>query len=306
MVSPRSILLLLLAICFTAATIMQPKVLNWTGSRACSNGLLAAVLGDARQMLGSQFVTQADVYFHSGYYPSFFDEAITKTKSHLAESAGGEHDEEHLHSDEKSNNEDHHHHHDHGEHENCPDHEVDFLANRPHTWIERFSRNFVVAEHTELSGRDAREVLPWLQMAAELNPTNHEVYILGAFVLRQHLHRPNEALTFLREGCAANPDSYEIFYELGRLFCEDLKDDFRAENVWERALKKWEQTEGKKEEPDVTVYRQVLMKLAVSKQKSGDIPAAINYLSRVKALSPNPDAIEKQIQELRSAINQRG
>ena len=250
--------------------------MNWSASRGHADNLLAMTLGDARRMFANQFLSEADVYFHSGYYPSIFDEAQATRKSHLAETASQPgHGHEHAHEDE-----------------------ISFLENRPRDWIEKFGRNFFVAEHTELSGAETRELLPWLRLSAELNPTNSLTYTLGAYLLRQHVHKPNEALEFLREGLSVNTSSFEILYELGRLFDEDFHDARRAENLWEKALEKWEATEGKNPEPDVTAYRETLTHLATSKEKSGNISEAIVYLSRVKKISPSPDAIQKRIDDL--------
>ena len=200
--------------------------MNWSASRSHADNLLAITLGDARRMFANQFLTEADVYFHSGYYPSVFDEAQAGRKNHLAGSASepehdhdvSGHDHEHAHEDEAS-----------------------FLDKRPHDWIEKFGRNFFVTEHTELSGADTRELLPWLRLSAELNPTNSLTYTMGAYLLRQHVHKPQEALEFLREGLRVNTNSFEILYELGRLFDEDFHDTRRAENLWERRLKNGKQ-----------------------------------------------------------------
>ena len=45
----------------------------------------------------------------------------------------------------------------------------------------------------------------------------------AAFWLRTQLHREDEAVRFLREGWRANPDSYAILLELGRLFYQNRK-----------------------------------------------------------------------------------
>ena len=276
-------MLLLLTICFTLGTVLQQSAMNWSASRSHADNLLAITLGDARRMFANQFMTEADVYFHSGYYPSIFDEAQATRKSHLAETANQpDHDHEASGHNPKHAHED----------------EASFLENRPHDWIEKFGRNFFVAEHTELSGADTRELLPWLGLSAELNPTNALTYTMGGYLLRQHVHKPLEALEFLREGLSANTNSFEILYELGRLFDEDFHDTRRAENLWEKALEKWEATEGRSPEPDVTTYRETLTHLATSKEKSGNITEAIGYLFRVKKLSPDPGAIQKQVDEL--------
>ena len=281
--SPKLLLLLLLVICFTLATVLQQRAVIWSASRGDEDNLIAMTIGDARHMFANQFLTEADVYFHSGYYPSVFDEAHAQRKSHLAESAGAP-----THDGAK------------GEHGG--EDEISFLENRPHDWIEKFGRNFFVTRHTELSGADTRELLPWLRLSAELDPTNATIYTMGAYLLRQHIHKPKEALDFLREGLRANTNSFEILHELGRLFDEDFHATQRAENLWEKALEKWEATEGKNPEPDVSVYRETLTHLARSKEKSGNIPEAINYLLRVKKLSPDPAQIQKQIDELRAHL----
>lgn len=210
-----------------------------------------------------------------------FDEAQASQKNHLNESAS-EDSNEHEHEGER--------------HEG----EINFLENRPHDWIEKFGRNFFVTEHTELSGTDTRELLPWLRLSAELNPTNQAPYLLGAFALRRHVHKSAELLEFLREGLRANPDSYEILYELGRLFEENFHDAKRAENLWIKSLEKWEKIEGAKTEPDVTTYREALTQLATLKMQSASFAEAVKYLSRVKKLSPHPDEVQKQIDELNS------
>ncbi len=82
-----------------------------------------------------------------------------------------------------------------------------------------------------------REILPWLRLAADMDPQKIETYTVGAYFLRKHLNRPEEAEAFLREGLRNNPDSYEILFELGRLYNENDHDTDRARNVWQLALK---------------------------------------------------------------------
>src|SRR5262245_16833724 len=92
MPSPPVILAALLAVCFTLATRLQPHALAWGGKRAQDGGSLAALLGDGRRLFANHFFTKADVYFHSGYYPSIFDVAQTnRSTAHLSGHEG--HDE---------------------------------------------------------------------------------------------------------------------------------------------------------------------------------------------------------------------
>src|SRR5262245_11448195 len=68
------ILALLLSGGFSLATLFEPRAVRWAG-RSQSNNLMELLLGDSRRMLANHFFVKADIYFHSGYYPSIFDQA---------------------------------------------------------------------------------------------------------------------------------------------------------------------------------------------------------------------------------------
>ena len=140
-------------------------------------------------MFANEFFTMADVYFHSGYYPSIFDLREEGTKEIVAESHG---------------------------HSDSPEDEMkeDFLG-KPKDWIDRFGRHFRITEHTHLEHSHEREILPWLQLAADMDPQMIQTYTVGAYFLRQHLNQPQEAEAFLREGLRNNPDNYEILVRVG-------------------------------------------------------------------------------------------
>ena len=108
----------------------------------------------------------------------------------------------------------------------------------PRDWIERFGRHFMVTEHTHLQGSHEREILPWLKLAAELDPQKIETYTVAAYWLRD-LGKVKEAERSLRQGLLNNPDSYDILFELGRLYYENNHDAARARKIWELALRRW-------------------------------------------------------------------
>src|SRR5262245_36241054 len=147
MPAPGYILALLLTTGFTLATWLQPRAIHWNESRAQSDNLLSLTLGDARRMFANHFFVKADVYFHSGYYPSIFDQGAKK-EVHIAEQAG---------QDRQAGHE---------EHEDEPS-----FIRPPRDWIEKFGRNFFNIEHSHLDelGKSA-EMLPWLRVAAEIDP----------------------------------------------------------------------------------------------------------------------------------------
>ena len=126
----------------------------------------------------------------------------------------------------------------------------------------------------------------------------------AAFWLRTQLHREDEAVRFLREGWRANPDSYAILLELGRLFYQNRKDAIRARNVWELALRKWQAQEANRPEPDLLSYAQIVAHLADLEEREGRLAQCIYYLELLQKVSPTPDIIQKQIEERKLKLAQ--
>ena len=63
--APYLALLLLLAACFSLATVLQERVSSWS-KRGESGNVLRVLLGDGRRLFANHFFVQADVSFHSG------------------------------------------------------------------------------------------------------------------------------------------------------------------------------------------------------------------------------------------------
>jgi hypothetical protein len=219
------------------------------------------------------------VYLHSGFYPTIFDGAKLHDGNNATTRAvtGGD----------------------------TPS-RADFLG-EPRDWLDRFSRNFFITRHTHLGDVETgagteREILPWLLLAASLDPQRVETYTVAAYWLRSHLGKPDEAEALLRAGRRENPDSYEILFELGRLTAEHHKDDLRARNLWELGLRKWNEQEATKAQPDKTAREQLVGALARLEERTGNLAKAIEYLQQLKLLSPVPDAIQLQIDELQAKL----
>jgi tetratricopeptide (TPR) repeat protein len=272
------------------ATLLQPRAVQWN-PRSQSGNVLKMLLGDGRRLFANHFFEQADVYFHSGYYPSIFDRsAAPKDTKHLTESEA-DHDHDHDHgSGGKPKDE--------SEHEK----EMSFLG-KPHDWVEAFGRHFIVTEHTHLENGNEREILPWLKISAELDPQRIETYTVAAYWLRSRLGKVKEAEEFLREGMRNNPNSYEILFELGRLYSENYHEPNHARNVWELALQKWESRESGKKEPDLFALEQIALNLSRLEEQQNNIPRAINLLELAKKASPHPQALQEQIDELRRKLS---
>jgi tetratricopeptide (TPR) repeat protein len=287
---PQLLLVFLLAGCFSLSTWLGPRFASL--NTRPTTGFMGTMFGESRRLFASHFFTRSDVYFHSGYYPSIFDRADAKKENHLAESAGAketahdEHEEaEHVHDD----------HCEHGE-------EHGFLG-KPKDPMDAFTRHFFVSAHTHLTekGTNApKEILPWIRLAAQLDPQKVESYVVGAFWLRQ-LNKNDEAEQFLREGLRHNPRNFEIMLELGRSYFE-REDYIRARNILEMGMRCWREQENPKPDDQKNIYaaEQIVNFLARVEDRAGNRERTIEWLTLLKKVSPTPGQIDKRIAEVRA------
>lgn len=272
--SPIFWLALLVAVSFSLATAMQPRAAAWSRG-AQSGSVLKLVLGDGRRLFANHFFVQADVSFHSGYYPSIFD---VQDKPKVSAMAAGQarHDES--------------------------EHMREMALGGPRDWVEAFGRNFRITDHTHLENGKEREILPWLRLSAELDPQRVETYTVASYWLCKKLGKVKEAEEFLREGLRNNSNSPEILYELGRLYAEDRSQPERARNVWDLALRRWASQETNKKEPNLFLLEQITLRLANLEADAGNLPRAISLLEQAKSASPNPQHLQMQIDELKAKL----
>jgi hypothetical protein len=273
-ISPLSTLAGLLALAFTLATSLALTADNWS-TRAKSDNLFGMMFGDGRKLFANHFFTMADVYFHSGYYPSMFDRS--GKESEITETSHG--------------------------HTDTPDDEIkeDFLG-RPKDWVDAFGRNFRITQHTHLGNQNEREILPWLRLAADLDPQKIETYTVGAYFLRDHLNRPDQAELFLREGLRNNPDSCQILFELGRLYHENYHDFDRARNVWQLGIKKFLARPPAEQKDDRLTFEELAVNLAHLEDEASNYAAAIDWFHAAQKVSPTPGALQQQIDTIQKKL----
>src|ERR1022692_3988542 len=174
----------------------------------------------------------------------------------------------------------------------------------PRDWIERFGRHFMITEHTHLEGNKESEILPWLKLSAELDPQKIETYTVAAYWLRD-LGKIKQAERFLRQGLLNNPESYEILFQLGRLYYENNHDDARARKIWDLALRRWSEQEAAHKKPDPRKLGEIADNLSRLEEKDGHLARAIELLELSKKASPNPEALQQQIDELKQRLAPR-
>ena len=281
----RLVLTLLFVGAFTLATYLDPRFHALRPQTQDQAGFVATMMGESRRLFANQLFVEADVYFHSGYYPTMFDtpenEADLDVNSkeeavspHAAPASGRRPE-----ADEGGG----------------------FLGT-PHNWVERFGRHFIPTEHTHLANAKVSEILPWLKLSADMDPHRIQTYLTASYWLRGTLNQPDEALRFLHQGWQANPDSYEILLELGYVYDFNKKNPRIARNLFELALQKWKKQDTAGLNPPDKAHIEIMDALVRVDEEQNDLQQLLVDLEALQALSPNKAAIEKTIQETRAKL----
>ena len=284
-VAPLS-LALLLTLNFCLAANLSLWYQNWQGSHAGSSNLLEVALGDARRMFANHFFIKADAYFHSGFYPSIYDNLQSYQTPHIAEDSGA------------------------AEGKNTGD-ETSFLG-PPRNWVDRFGRQFYPSTHTHLTEGGANgkegtqeigEMLPWLKLSQELDPKQVQTYTVTAYWLRS-MGKIDDALAFLHQGLRENPGDPQLLFDLGRLYDEFRHDPVRARNVWQAGLRNLARLPAPKDDAEkgqrLYIQEQILGQLAHLEVETDHTNAALQYLEQLKAICPDAQDIQKRIDDLKN------
>jgi tetratricopeptide (TPR) repeat protein len=277
-------LVFLLAACFSLTTWLEPRRESKLDQLEPSGSVLGSLLGDGKKFVADYFNTQADVYFHSGYYPSFFQEARAKEKA----------DYDVGHPEEGSSGQE----------------EKGFMG-APLDWIDAFSRHFRPSRHTHLQGDAVGEMLPWMKLSAELDPHHVQTYLVAAYWLRRSLHKSADAEDFIREGLRANPHSPDLLFTLGQIYLEDRKDYPRAKNLFVAALRCWHERDDSKPEVardggefrDYLLLERILGGLIKDEMAAGHPQQALEYMKTLKENASDPKGVQKQIDALQAKLH---
>ena len=223
--SSRTFFLLLIALlvfCFSMAANLQPRFQSFQNARHQSDNFFSLLLGDSSRIFANSAFIEADAYYHSGYYPTIYDNKSAFQTPHIAEDTGAV----------ASHNQ--------GE-------ETSFMG-PPRDWVDAFGRHFIPNRHTHLDeggptddlskSHEVQEILPWLKLSAELDPEDIRTYVVTAFWLTR-LNQIGAAEQVLREGLRHNPDNAQLLFELGRIYFENYHNPSQARNIWEAALRSW-------------------------------------------------------------------
>lgn len=297
----RLLLTLLGVVAFILALVVEPESRRWQAGR--EGGLLPLLFGDGRRLFANHFFAKADAYFHKGVYPSIFDRPLQE-EMHMV--AAGQSSTEEV-SEPETGPEARHEEEEHAGHdaETCddPTHQHDTASAPRGDWVAWVNRRVRPTEHAHLGGGEEREMLPWLLMAAELDPGNVQNFTITAYWLRRTLGRVDEAEQFLREGLRHNPGDPRILFELGVLLLDNRQELDHAHNVFQLAWDRWELSERPKAEPDYLLGEGILARLALVDETQGRLPQAVEWLRKLEPISPNPEEISRHIRDLEERMN---
>ena len=287
------LLLLLVVVCAGLAAQLDCWFIRWPGNRDASLNPLDVMIGSGQKLFAGSFYREADIYYHSGYYPSIYDDRRAFQTEHMAEDTGAV--ASHNKGDEES------------------------FMGPPLDPIDALSRHFFPNRHThldeggpsgDLSQSDkVREILPWLKISSILDPENVQTYTVTAYWLRTRMGKVAEAEQVLHEGLRHNPANPQLLYELGRVYYENYDDVKRAQNVWEAALRSWAAEKPNVPESarlkqnnenfdDRFMFEQLHTRLAQLEEGEGNYDAAIAHLRQAQRASLTPGDIQKHIDEL--------
>jgi tetratricopeptide (TPR) repeat protein len=287
--SGRDLLLIVVfwfTLAFGLAANLQPRLEADFSERGDSGDPLYVLFGDTRQMFANSFFVKADAYFHSGYYPTIYDNNAPFKTPHIGEDS-------HTMQSKNSGDE-------------------TTIFNHPNNWVERFELNFFPSYHTHLDqggvdgngAAEVKEILPWLKISEDLDSHRIETYLVAAYWLRVRMHKLDEAEEFLRDGLRANPGNPALLYELGQLYFEGRDNPDRARNLYLAALARWNLENAGKDEKDQDKFDldHIASALAKLEEQQHNVPKAIEYLKLLKRVSPTPDTIQKHIDELNQIV----
>lgn len=233
--------------------------------KARNASAFAIMVGEFRTSMGDLLFIKTERYLDKGvaYEPHIDADALAKTgrtehdpegDAIMAETLGGARIQEALsHASEEMaktdthdehDHDDHDHDHEGHDHEGHDDHSHDeesVVATLIRTGDQDF-RGFIgnlerqvkpwrdpKEPHQHAEGKELTELLPWYRLATLSDPHNVRNYMIGAWWLKtlKTPEQQKEALAFLEEGIAANPEAYELYLMRGYVL-KDMEDTEKA------------------------------------------------------------------------------
>jgi len=257
----------------------------------CREDILSKIFGETRKILSMQAYMAGDEYYHGGVSRRFGDEC-NKVKEIYGERCPkckkSTDDPERKHHDEHKN----HHECDH-DHEHVHEEKDKQIGVSKFNILPYIGELAKIGKHVHLHGEEEKEVLPWFSYAVRLDPHNIEAYTIGGYWVASRLGRVDEGIDFLQEGLSSNPDAWQIYAQLGRIYFWDKKDYKQALENYARAVAFM--NEGNSDKYD---KRLVYFFTGLCHERMGRIDKAVEFYRKLLVLFPEDEALRKRITAL--------
>lgn len=249
--------------------------------------ILCKMLGESKKALSDYADMKGDEYLHGGIVP--------RDKSECAKIEEHRRVRDHHHAAESHHYGECPHCRDYHEHPHKEDAEPRSLSKL--NILPYIGERINIAKHIHLHGEEEKELLPWFYYAVRLNPENVDAYVIGGYWIGIRLNKPDEAIKFLKEGQIHNPNSWQIYTQLGETYFLGKKD-------YRQALVNLQKAHGllTEENSDKFNRREVYTFIADCYEKLGQIEKTLEFYRKVFVLFPKNELVQKKIESLSSRI----
>lgn len=238
--------------------------------------ILYKILGETRKLLSYYANLKGDEYLHGGVVAR--DRSKCEEMAHIA--------------DHKESSDEHLHHHEHSHEESEKASAISNLNILP-----RIGEIIHISEHIHLHGEAEKELLPWFYYAVRLNPENIDAYVIGGYWIGHRVNRTEEAIKFLKEGLSHNPNSWQIYLQLGEIYFINKKNYRQALINFQKSYNLLSD-----ENSDKYSRREVYTFMAGSYEKLGETDKALEFYKKIVTLFPESTALQEKIKSLSSGI----
>jgi tetratricopeptide (TPR) repeat protein len=178
-------------------------------------------------------------------------------------------------------------------HKGAPRHKEEAFRSFFQVWREQINPT----KHRHAESQEIMEIMPWLRLATQADPTNIEAYLVAAYWLSNECNQPEQALLVIEEAIARNPQRYEVHMEKGRLFLS-MDDLASADAAFETTCKIMDTYEATGPEQTAIDRSFILMARSFLFEAGGNREAAIAMARQNALLHPERSALAQRLQQL--------
>ncbi len=144
--------------------------------------------------------------------------------------------------------------------------------------------------HRHLAEEEFNELLPWVWAACRAAPENIQAYQIGSYVLWRYTNDPAPAMRLLHEGLVANPESYELAFDLAEYYLNRMGDSAAAEE-WFRRAYDWNRLDKRATEEAKIIKLRTLLYLGHLAWQQGARDTIAELLHEAQQINPKHTAV---------------